>query len=253
LRSASEKVLICADVRQRRLADRRNRCPEIRSERTIAQASSEKYDMDLPVWNAHERVVTLASPRDDRHAAAISACPWHTPPNVGQRWQAGPVGASGWRTCEPGRNGRHQGAATKAAGWRTPEPDLGVAGEEFARIVFELLWSEGGFGGTEVSGGRPLECVWSSLDGCSCGANIPTDAAARAWARELDATGELEDRFFHFIWEGGVWVAYGVADGDVRGAQCPSHNSERAERSYAARFGEGVGAGAIVCELALAA
>jgi hypothetical protein len=128
-----------------------------------------------------------------------------------------------------------------------------VAGEEFARIVFELLWSEGGFGGTDVSGGRPLECVWSSLDGCSCGASIPTDAVARAWARELDATGELGDRFFHFIWEGGVWVAYGLADGEVRGVHCPSHNSERAGRSHAARFGEGVGAGEIVCELALAA
>ena len=119
--------------------------------------------------------------------------------------------------------------------------------------MFELLWSEGGFGGTDVSGGHPLECVWSSLDGCSCGANIPTDAVASAWARELDATGELEDRFFHFIWEGGVWVAYGLADGGVRGVQCPSHNSERAARSHAARFGEGIGAGEIVCELALAA
>jgi hypothetical protein len=39
----------------------------------------------------------------------------------------------------------------------------------------------------------------------------------------------------------------------VRGVHCPSHNSERAARSHAARFGEGIGAGEIVCELALAA
>jgi hypothetical protein len=184
--------------------------------------------MNLPVWNAQEPGLIPATPGDDRHGGAIGARGWQTPPGVGQRWGAGAISASGSHT-----------------------PELG--GEEFARIVFELLWSEGGFGGTDVSGGRPLECVWSSLDGCSCGATIPTDAVARAWARELDATGELDDRFFHFIWEGGVWVAYGLADGEVRGVHCPSHNSERAAHSHAARFGEGVGVGEIVCELALAA
>jgi hypothetical protein len=245
----------------------------MRAERTTASVSSERYDMNLPVWNAPEPVVTLVSPGDDRPADAISACGWHTPPGVGQRWGASAVSASGWhtpelggdgppsraatasgwRTSEPGRNVREQGAATTTAGWRTSEPTLGPAGEEFARIVFELLWSEGSFGSTDVSGGRPLECVWSSLDGCSCGASIPTDAVARAWERELDATGELEDRFFHLIWEGGVWVAFGLADGAVRGVHCPSHNNERAAHSHAARFGEGPGAGEIVCELALAA
>ena len=188
--------------------------------------------MSLPVWNAHEPHVTTVPPSDGRHADAISARGWHTPPGVSQRWRGGAVGASGRRT---------------------PGHDLSLAGEEFARIVFELLWSEGSFGGTDVSDGRPIECVWSSLDGCSCGASIPIDAVTHAWARALDTTGELQDRFFHFIWEGGVWVAYGLADGEVRGVQCPSHNSERAARSHAARFGEGVGAGEIVCELALAA
>jgi len=209
--------------------------------------------MDLPVWNAHEPDVTAAIPRDDRQAEAISARGWRTLAGVGQRWGAGAVSASGWHTPELARNGSEHGAATTTGGWRTSEPSLDVAGEEFARIVFELLWSEGGFGGTDVSGGHPLECVWSSLDGCSCAGSIPIDAVAGAWARELDTTGELEDRFFHFIWEGGVWVAYGRADGEVRGVQCPSHNSERAARSHAARFGEGIGAGEIVCELALAA
>jgi hypothetical protein len=209
--------------------------------------------MSLPLWNANQPVALAVSPRDDRRADTISDCGWHTPPGVGQRWGSGAISASGWHTPELGRRPRRQPAEATTAGWRTSEPALGPAGEEFARIVFELLWTDGGFGGTDVSGGRPLECVWSSLDGCSCGATIPTDAVASAWARELDATGELEDRFFHFIWEGGVWVAYGLADGEVRGVHCPSHNSERAERSHAARFGEGVGAGEIVCELALAA
>lgn len=59
-----------------------------------------------------------------------------------------------------------------------------------------------------------------------------------AWRLELDA-GEPESRFFHFIWRGGVWLAYGLKDGRVRGVYCPSHNSERAERSHGAMCGEG--------------
>jgi hypothetical protein len=206
--------------------------------------------MSLPVWNAHEHDLTPATLGAAGHGDAIDARGWQTPPGFGQRWGADAIGASGWHTPE---FGRHRRAATTTGGWRTSEPKLSPAGEEFARIVFEMLWSEGGFGGADVSGGHPLDCVWSSLDGCACGVSIPVDAVASAWARELDATGELEDRFFHFIWEGGVWVAYGLADGEVRGVQCPSHNSERAARSHAARFGEGIGAGEIVCELALAA
>jgi hypothetical protein len=209
--------------------------------------------MSLPLWNANQPVAMAVSPRDDRRAGTIGDSGWHTPPGAGQRWGAGAISASGWHTPELGRRRGQRPAETTTAGWRTSEPKLGPADEEFARIVFELLWTDGGFGGTDVSGGRALECVWSSLDGCSCGASIPTDAVASAWARERDATGDREGRFFHFIWEGGVWVAYGLADGEVRGVHCPSHNSERAERSHAARFGEGVGTGEIVCELALAA
>jgi len=131
-------------------------------------------------------------------------------------------------------------------------PDLGLSGEEFARIVFELLWSEGSFGagGAEQ---RPLGCVWSELNGCSCTESIPQSAVAAAWERELDATGIAQDHFFHFIWEGGVWLAYGLADGDVRGVHCPSHNSERAARSHEASFGDACSAGEIVYELPLTA
>jgi hypothetical protein len=80
-----------------------------------------------------------------------------------------------------------------------------------------------------------LGCVWSDLSGgCSCETEIPAAFVAAAWQRELDATGDSEARFFHLIWQDGVWLAYGLASGEVRGVYCPSHNSERAERSYAA-------------------
>ena len=95
----------------------------------------------------------------------------------------------------------------------------------------------------------PLRCVSSgSLDGCSCRSQIAKDVVAQAWARELEASGD-EARFFHFIADGGVWMAYGLADGDVRGVYCPSHNSQRAERSRAASCC----AGDVVIELPLAA
>jgi hypothetical protein len=80
-----------------------------------------------------------------------------------------------------------------------------------------------------------LRCVSSGLpDGCSCRSQIARDVVARAWERELEASGDREARFFHFISDGGVWMAYGLADGNVRGVYCPSHNTLRAERSRAA-------------------
>jgi hypothetical protein len=57
------------------------------------------------------------------------------------------------------------------------------------------------------------------------------------------------DRFFHFTWQGGVWLTYGLKDGRVRGIYCPSHSAERDARSLVAdsRVGEPT------CELALTA
>lgn len=96
----------------------------------------------------------------------------------------------------------------------------------------------------------PLRCVWSgSIDGCSCGSRIERAVVAEAWRRELEAAGNDEPRFFHFIADGGVWMAYGLADGRVRGVYCPAHNSERAERSRAALCS----ASDVVLELPLAA
>lgn len=97
---------------------------------------------------------------------------------------------------------------------------------------------------------HPLSCVWSdAAGGWSCPSRIPKAVVTNAWRRELEAGVERGDRFFHFIWRGGVWLAYGLKDGRVRGVYCPSHNSERAERSHAAICG----AGEIAFELPLAA
>jgi hypothetical protein len=81
----------------------------------------------------------------------------------------------------------------------------------------------------------PLRCVWSDVrDGCSCHSRIPRTVVERAWRRELAASGDREGRFFHLIYAGGVWQAYGNDAGDVRGVYCPAHNSQRAARSRAA-------------------
>ncbi len=81
----------------------------------------------------------------------------------------------------------------------------------------------------------PLRCVSSDpRDGCSCKGRIPRAVVEQAWCRELATSGDHEGRFFHLIHEGGVWQAYGLGDGQVRGVYCPSHNSQRAARSRAA-------------------
>lgn len=86
----------------------------------------------------------------------------------------------------------------------------------------------------EVEIGQRLRCVSSGYmsDGCSCRASIPASVVADAWARELKLAGSHEDGFFHFAWRGGVWLAYGLGDGSVRGVYCPSHSAQRAVRSF---------------------
>lgn len=96
----------------------------------------------------------------------------------------------------------------------------------------------------------PLRCVWSGpAEGCSCNSRIDRRVVTAAWRRELDTGGDREARFFHFIHDDGVWMAYGLADGQVRGVYCPSHNSQRAARSRAMLCR----AGDVVLELQLAA
>lgn len=77
----------------------------------------------------------------------------------------------------------------------------------------------------------PLRCVWTSHphnDHC-CHARIPARAVTDAWRREL-ALGRTCAGFFHFVWRGRVWLAYGLPDGSVRGVYCPAHRAEREER-----------------------
>ena len=78
---------------------------------------------------------------------------------------------------------------------------------------------------------RPLRCVSSGYlsDGCSCSARVPVAVAIAAWHRGLERGGP-HDGFFHFAWRGGVWLAYGVPAGQVRGVYCPAHRCEREQR-----------------------
>jgi hypothetical protein len=81
---------------------------------------------------------------------------------------------------------------------------------------------------------RQLRCVSSGYlsDGCSCGSSIPASVVAFAWRRELDH-GRTHGGFFHFAWHDGVWLAYGLDDGRIRGVYCPTHRAGRDERSFA--------------------
>ena len=76
-----------------------------------------------------------------------------------------------------------------------------------------------------------LRCVSSGYlaDGCSCGSRVPAVVASAAWRNELERGGMCEG-FFHFAWRGGVWLAYGLPSGRVRGVYCPAHRSEREQR-----------------------
>jgi hypothetical protein len=79
---------------------------------------------------------------------------------------------------------------------------------------------------------RSLRCVSSGYlsGGCSCRSSIPRDVVTAAWGAELECGGADGDRFFNFAWRGGVWLAYGLPDGKVRGVYCPAHRAEREQR-----------------------
>jgi hypothetical protein len=81
--------------------------------------------------------------------------------------------------------------------------------------------------------GGPLRCVWSDhpTHDRHCRERIPAAVVISAWRGELERGYPRGDRFFHFAWRGGVWLAYGLLDGDVRGVYCPGHSAARDARS----------------------
>jgi hypothetical protein len=79
---------------------------------------------------------------------------------------------------------------------------------------------------------RSLRCVWTRHlhDGRSCGSHVPLATVRAAWQRELARGRAGAGGFFHFAWRGEAWLAYGLADGEVRGVYCPAHRAQREER-----------------------
>jgi len=86
--------------------------------------------------------------------------------------------------------------------------------------------------GTLLRLDRLLQCVSSGYlsGGCACRSSIPRDVATAAWSAELQRGGADADRFFNFTWRDGMWLAYGLPDGTVRGVYCPAHRAEREQR-----------------------
>jgi hypothetical protein len=76
-----------------------------------------------------------------------------------------------------------------------------------------------------------LRCVWSSHPDHThnCREWIPRSVIAAAWELRCDGDETVED-FFHVSWRGGVWLAYGAPQGDVRGVYCPTHCAQREAR-----------------------
>jgi hypothetical protein len=77
----------------------------------------------------------------------------------------------------------------------------------------------------------PLKCVWSGYPNYDrdCRSRIPASVVVKAWQREMHLKGTVEG-FFNFAWRSGVWLAFGLQDGGVRGVYCPTHCSERDSR-----------------------
>ena len=80
---------------------------------------------------------------------------------------------------------------------------------------------------------RPIRCVSSGYmaGGCSCHAAVPAAVARSAWARELGRAPTPEGRFFHFTWQSGIWLGFGLPSGEVRGVYCPAHRAARDGRA----------------------
>jgi hypothetical protein len=80
-------------------------------------------------------------------------------------------------------------------------------------------------------GGDQVRCVWSSHHDHvrNCPMRIPRVVILAAWDQYAAREG-VREGFFHITWGGGVWLAYGVQDGGVRGVYCPTHCAQRDAR-----------------------
>lgn len=89
----------------------------------------------------------------------------------------------------------------------------------------------GPIGVERLEGEEPLKCVSSGFPHYdrSCRSRIPASVVKKAWSREMQLKG-VEEGFFYFSWRSGVWLAYGLREGGVRGVYCPTHCSERDSR-----------------------
>jgi hypothetical protein len=78
---------------------------------------------------------------------------------------------------------------------------------------------------------QPMKCVWSGYPDYNrdCRSRIPASVVVKAWHREIQLKGTVEG-FFYFSWRSGVWLAYGLEDGGVRGVYCPTHCVDRDTR-----------------------
>jgi hypothetical protein len=105
----------------------------------------------------------------------------------------------------------------------------GTTGQIDRQGVVISMQDHGGAGRGE---NRPLPCVSSGYmsGGGSCPHTIPAGPVEAAWAAELDRTA-CGSSFFYFRWRGQVWLAFGLADGQIRGVYCPTHRAERDARS----------------------
>ena len=54
------------------------------------------------------------------------------------------------------------------------------------------------------------------------------------WRRELRER-RVPEGFFRFLWGGGEWLGYGLANGEVRGVYCPRHCAARDARTTRAQ------------------
>jgi hypothetical protein len=119
---------------------------------------------------------------------------------------------------------------------RRPEPDPLGPSDDCPHICrgfpFAGVSSEKNDMDVPETGSQLLKCVWTSHPDheLCCATRIPAAVVDAAWKEELELNRRREG-FFHFSWRSDVWLAYGLADGRVRGVYCPAHRAERDARS----------------------